>query len=80
MIQNGGTNKTALAKGGIGTLTLTANQTFTGGLTVSGGVVRLDQADYAQSLPSGSLVTVNAGGAVEKLQDILKKLPKPEKK
>ncbi|MFH1221589.1 MAG: ribosomal L7Ae/L30e/S12e/Gadd45 family protein, partial [Candidatus Micrarchaeota archaeon] len=32
------------------------------------------------SVPTASIAVENAGGATEKLQDILKKLPKPEKK
>ncbi len=51
----------SLLKSGAGTIVLTGNNTFTGGLTVTGGTIR---AAAAHALGSGD-VTVTAGGKLE---------------
>ncbi|WP_038159950.1 autotransporter-associated beta strand repeat-containing protein [Verrucomicrobium sp. BvORR106] len=57
-IANNGTGQVALTKSGAGTLVLSAANTFTGGLTVNAGTVRLNHAD---ALADGNRLAVEAG-------------------
>jgi autotransporter-associated beta strand protein len=53
-----------LIKAGAGTLSLGATATLTGGITVNAGNLQLKPADYNNSLPTSSQVTVNSGGTL----------------
>ena len=53
-----------LIKAGAGTLSLNATNTFTGGITVNAGNLQLKPADYANSLPGSTQVTINNGGTL----------------
>lgn len=57
-IANNGIGQVALTKSGAGTLVLSAANTFTGGLTVNAGTVRLNHAD---ALADGNRLAVEAG-------------------
>lgn len=53
-----------LTKSGAGILTLGAANSFTGGLVISGGTVRLQSGDYTNTLASGNTVTIQSGGTL----------------
>ena len=53
-----------LIKNGAGTLSLGGINTFTGGLTVNAGTIRLQPGDYNNALPTNSAVTINDGATV----------------
>jgi fibronectin-binding autotransporter adhesin len=55
----------ALTKAGPGALTLNAANTFSGGLLVSGGVVRLTGDQTANRIQAGVQVTIQSGGTVD---------------
>ncbi|TAE73056.1 MAG: hypothetical protein EAZ84_13535, partial [Verrucomicrobia bacterium] len=58
IVDNDATNKTSLGKSGSGTWTLSGANTFTGGVTISGGVLRIVRAE---ALGTGTkTVTINA--------------------
>ncbi|MBN8458866.1 MAG: cadherin domain-containing protein [Verrucomicrobia bacterium] len=51
-------------KNGAGTLVLGAANSITGGLTINGGTVKLQSGDYTNTLPTGTVVTINSGGVL----------------
>ena len=64
VIQDGGNSPLSLIKTGSGTLTLTGFNTFTGGLTVSSGIVALN-APGPIAIASACPVTVNSGAELD---------------
>lgn len=59
---NAGTTANSIVKAGAGTLQLNGTSNFTGGVTVSGGLLRFGTT--AGTVPGTGTITVNAGGAV----------------
>lgn len=57
-----GAGTLTVTKGGLGTLTLTGNNTYTGNTTVAAGILKLGSAT---ALSATGLVTVNAGGTLD---------------
>lgn len=57
-----GTSTGSLTKDGVGVLTLSANNTFSGGTIINGGTLRIGDGGTSGSLGSGSVT--NSGGAV----------------
>jgi autotransporter-associated beta strand protein len=55
----------SLRKTGAGTMVLTAVNSVNGGVTVDGGILRLQSASQSNTFPNGSTITVNSGAAVE---------------
>jgi len=55
----------SVLKTGAGTMVVTAVNSVNGGVTVDGGILRLDSANSSNTFPSGSTITVNGGAAVE---------------
>ena len=64
VIQDGGGSPLSLIKTGSGTLTLTGFNTFTGGLTVSGGIVKLNSPGR-NALAPACPVTVSSGAELD---------------
>ena len=62
----GGLATGGLIKTGTGTLTLTVNESFSGGVTVNGGTLKLNAGGwYINPFGSTNLVTINSGGTLQ---------------
>ncbi|OYV06214.1 MAG: hypothetical protein CFE26_07530, partial [Verrucomicrobiales bacterium VVV1] len=69
IVDNSGTNRTSLAKSGTGTWILSGLNTFTGNVTISGGILAAGVTGNGTSSAMGSVsntrtITVNAGGTL----------------